>query len=201
MLIGRFYKWLLWFSHVWRNTSWCCMTLWCQVYVFIIGLYIWGTCRLNQLLWWYEGSVNSEVSSWCAGCYYLMFYSSLSWFGSAWLTLAWPGLAPDWPPCLLFSPGSPYYYSAATRGPSPATTAAAYDRHWPPYTQRDTARERERESEEEDSATYRKGEVKAVMRPGARSFNPHHWQQLTQSTILVLNWDRKACAGIRQYIR
>ncbi|XP_023668328.1 paired box protein Pax-5-like isoform X3 [Paramormyrops kingsleyae] len=25
--------------------------------------------------------------------------------------------------------GSPYYYSAATRGPSPATTAAAYDRH------------------------------------------------------------------------
>lgn len=34
---------------------------------------------------------------------------------------------------LCFFPGSPYYYSATSRGAGPAATAtaSAYDRHWP----------------------------------------------------------------------
>lgn len=50
---------------------------------------------------------------------------------------------------LYFITGSPYYYSATSRGagPTATATASAYDRHWPPPTKRSGGWREEEEEE------------------------------------------------------
>lgn len=74
-----------------------------------------------------------------------------------------------------FFPGSPYYYSATSRGAGPAATAtaSAYDRHWPLLLREEEDEEREGGTDSTSTAQYKPAYAWTTMRMKISNF----WRQ------------------------